>query len=1013
MSGLHAGVGSFDPDGEDDDELDSRTGALAGEYAEKTEYKYLAFISHGTDAPGREITRYAHQILAQILRQSRRAGDPETEIFIDSNNIAVGEVLESKIYDALDDSKYLIIVASERSRRSIWVPLEVDHWIERHGRLDRVFFAVLDPSQDNAESVPLALQAGLPDAVSARFPDIDSKLVADLTRYHPKTRRILRDNEYLRKWEILHNSEVRRHLAQLAAPMLGIDVNKMVDEDVLAQRRSLRRRNQVIAALIVLVLLVATGAGATFDQWQAAKQQRLVALQQRDVAVATSVATQAENLASAQPNLAKQLALTAYDTAPTQAAAQASVLDTAEASGLISLPPETPVGALAESPDGRLLAAVLLPSSTEGSGNRHATLDLWDLRTHRLDWSFDAIEITTPIAFSRSGDMMAVIGNSGALIQLFDVANPAHPVPFDSFHPDGTLGFSAPTVFALSPDGRTLVVVSSSDPTIWLWDVANPAHPVEYTKPAVPSVQAQPGYDAAVFTPDGSTLVLAGTSGELSWWDVRDPRDPSRLATSSYGADEASALAISPDGRTVAVATDTSILLWDTTNPADPLGPRTVPTDSAATTDNLAFSPDSTVLAIAGSVGEVTCWTVTGPGAVAPLTTLSDPGVASTALAFGADGDTVLAGNNDGTVTLWQLPADRGAADIPAGDVADLAFSPNGKLLAGADSDQTVWLWDASDPRRLKVLDRLPVGASAATAATFAPGGSLLATGAADGTVRLWDLGQPSHAVMLGSIASNGSGVTGLAFDSADGGSTLAVAEGSTVTLWDVADPRKPLSLGAIAAGGTTSVVEFAPSGRQLALIGGGTVELWDVADQRKPASQSSFSEDPLGYDDLAYSPDGRTLACAGKDGVIHLWDVAGPTRPSDLAELREAAGTTAVAALAYSADGGTLVGVIQSTTGADTSSLGVWSVGDPRDALQTGVLHEPGSLGALAIDPVGGYAAAAGQSGAVLDAYYQPSAAAASICATVGSPITSAQWHEYVPDLGYAPPCGQSGAAS
>lgn len=1011
MSGLHAGVGSFDPDGEDDDDLGSRTGALAGEYAEKTEYRYLAFISYGTDAPGREITRYAHQILAEILRQSRREGDPETDVFIDRNNIAVGDVLESKIYDALDDSKYLIIVASKRSRRSIWVPLEVDHWIERHGKLDRVFFVVLDPSQDNAESVPLALQAGLPDAVSARFPDIDSKLVADLTRYHPKTRRILRDNEYLRKWEILHNSEVRRHLAQLAAPMLGIDVRKMVDEDVLAQRRSLRRRNQVIAALVVMVLLVATGAGATFDQWQAAKQQRLVALQQRDVAVATSVATQAENLASTQPNLAKQLALTAYGTAPTQAAAQASVLDTAEASGLISLPTETQVGTLAASPDGRLLAAVLLPASTEGSGNRHATLDLWDLRTHRLDWTFDAIENNTPIAFSHSGDMMAVIGNEGGIIQLFNVANPNHPVPFDSFDPDGTLTFNAPTSLALSPDGRTLAVVSSSNQTIWLWDVANPAHPVQYTKPAMPSAQVLAGYNAAVFTPDGSTLVLAGTSGELSWWDVRDPRDPSPLATSSYGTDEAEALAISPDGRTVGVATGSSILLWDTTNPADPLGPRTVPIGSAATAGNLAFSPDGTVLATA-AVGEVTCWTVTGPGAVAPLTSLPDPGVLSTAVAFGADGDTVLAGNNDGTVASWQLPADRGAADIPADGVADLAFSPNGKLLAGADSDQTVWLWDASDPRRLKVLGRLPVGASAATAAAFAPGGSLLATGAADGTVRLWDLGQPSHAVMLGGIASSGSGVTGLAFDSADGGGTLAVAQGSTVTLWNVADPRKSLSLGTIPAGGTTSAVEFAPSGRQLALVGGGTVELWDVADPHKPTSQSSFSNDPTGYDDLAYSPDGQTLACAGSDGVIHLWDVAEPTRPADLADLREAKGESAVAALAYSADGSALVAV-DTTTGADTSSLGVWSVGDPRDALQTGVLPEPGSLGTVAIDPVGGYAAAAGQSGAVLDAYYQPSAAAASICATVGSPITSAQWHEYVPDLGYAPPCGQSGAAS
>ena len=77
------------------------------------------------------------------------------------------------------------------------------------------------------------------------------------------------------------------------------------------------------------------------------------------------------------------------------------------------------------------------------------------------------------------------------------------------------------------------------------------------------------------------------------------------------------------------------------------------------------------------------------------------------------------------------LPADPSA-------VFAVAFSPGGKLLASADGDGTVRLWNPATGRSVGA----PLRASTrggVRAVAFSPDGKLLATGGADGTVRLWN----------------------------------------------------------------------------------------------------------------------------------------------------------------------------------------------------------------------------------------------------------------------------------
>jgi WD40 repeat protein len=295
---------------------------------------------------------------------------------------------------------------------------------------------------------------------------------------------------------------------------------------------------------------------------------------------------------------------------------------------------------------------------------------------------------------------------------------------------------------------------------------------------------------------------------------------------------------------------------------------------------------------------------------------------------------------------------------ISAKPARQLAFSPDGKLLAMSAADGAILLWPTHErgpPRRL-------THAGGVTSIAFSGDGSLLASGGYDGTVRLWRV---ADGAMLRRLGREGFGTVWTVDVSRDGTRIASAGEDKLVHLWDAASGA-PL---AAMPGHNLNIweVRFTPDGKQLVSSSfDRDIRLWDVAARKPLRILHGHEQAVVGLD---VSPDGQTIGSGSDDSSVRLWRLADgqPLRRMD-------AGNHAYA-VAFSPDGRLLASTGRARGGIGTlwhqltggggarQSLRVWRV---ADGALLAAASEPEDSMTVAFSPDGSWLATARDDGVV-----------------------------------------------
>jgi WD40 repeat protein len=422
---------------------------------------------------------------------------------------------------------------------------------------------------------------------------------------------------------------------------------------------------------------------------------------------------------------------------------------------LQELPPTTTTPAYQRSINSIGLSSNALVSIGDDNGS-NGTIKLWEIKENKLspeNFSDSGKTRFTSVDLSKGDREIIAAGNLDGKIQIWELTRDKKDKPLicsrDSHNQKGEIK----SVKVFSKDDQTLAISvskNSKKQILSLWKIQND------TCSFIEEVEEDGNpFESIVFSSDGD-LISGGDDKAIRIWDI------SHFKKSIYEYNEESKL------------------------------------------QALEFSSDNSHLASAYSSGKVKLWTVQDDDLKLPLPPCPALDRKISGIGFSQGNKSIIiatdTGNDGVPKRLYELPVSlnsecdklRKLPNYPENEnsIKAIKVSQNAKIIASANADEKIKLWDFN---RGTILSTISTDPDLPQSLDISPNHRLLALGSTESKVRLWRIDSTQDKVPeLPKLAGHFKGVATISF-SPDSETLLSLDGQGTLRLWRISD-SKPLA---------------------------------------------------------------------------------------------------------------------------------------------------------------------------------------------------------------------------
>ena len=832
-----------------------------------TEKKYYAFISYKHE--DEEWAKWLQYKLEHYKLPSNLNGRTDLPkeirpIFKDTLELNPGN-LPQQIHDALEQSKFLIVICSPRSARSEWVNKEVNIFIGM-GKKEQIIPFIIDG------------KAFAKNAEKECFPQAIRNL--------PAEQEIIGSNI----------SEIGRDAAavKVVAQMFGLKFDELWQR---YEREKRKKRSLIVAASIIGFLIMTVVAFLMNAQQQETLKANWKMMENQS----RFVAEKANTLVESNSYLAQMLAIEALPkdldnpqrpfTPEAEALLREAICNnTATLKGhwasvnstdfspngehIISSSSDMTIkiwdafsGKLLQSLEGHNSSVNCAIFSPDGkqivSVSNDKTIRIWNadsgLETRKMEGHTKEIQT---VAFSPNGTRIVSASKDGS-VRIWDIDSGTEIKKLEGHT-------KAVRTASYSPDGN-YIISSSDDCTIMIWDSKSGLK--------LKRIDCDGLIGSVVFSPNGKEIVSGSYSGTIRIFDAESGLE---LRTLNGHHGFIHSISFNPEGsQIVTTCEDCTIRIWDYESGIEV---KQLKDESSLIAFKCAFfSPDGTRIVSSASDCTVRIWDIEQK---IPYKRIAD--FSSKSIVFSPNGKlfcSVSNNNNNATITFWDSKTGFNLGEIKTKAVSYLAFSPDGRKIVSVSSDY-IKTWDVKTRTELLSMED-PVGTVNFVA--FSPNGEQIISATYHEAIRIWD-SDTGH--LIQSIDVNSYNVKSAVF-SPDGNTIFSIccpldfsSNDIVIKTWNA---KTGLEIKTVLLKGRTWGINcflFSPNCQTIVTgSNDGNIRLWNTESgllrkELKPTTNdinnTTFSRPYsfFGVNCITFNINGTHIVSGSNDGIVRVWNV-------------------------------------------------------------------------------------------------------------------------------------------